>query len=941
MDLMRGAAWLPRMLTWTCLLGIGFAALGAAALSRPAANDRPEDARPPVLHDRPDEATDKPAAHPDGDDARVGDARAGEALPPGALFRIGSTRLQHGSLIYTVAAAPDGKLLASLGSDGDLSIWELPTGRERHRKSVASSVHGNFLAFTPDAKSLVLNMEGKLSLLDVETGQIRKQFGANQSPGQLSTDGKVLTLVGGPAVRRLDLATGEALSSWQFQKEPPEGFREGGKLGAGSSLSGWLSSDGMLVAMLETYHIDFIKNTKQTLRVHEVASGKELHRLKLSEPYVGAVTFVGDNQFVVTASANSTMRVWELATGKVLREWKTDPRENVQYSWSLQVTAMPDGKSILAQGPAGLIRWDWRTGKKIQSYSDTVSPIALIDGGKTMAVQGSQSVNSLWVLDTATGKNVCPLPRPGHGVAYSPDGRLLAWSETDALVLADAGTGKQIRRWPAHEGNVVPLTFAPDGKTLASSDYDKHIRLWDVHTGTEIRSMEQIGVSRLAFSADGKRLASVYGWYGEIQTWNPATGEQLGKWKGKVLTALDPGARVAAIGDRKDKVLRLIDLAKGKELHELPGYQERIGYLYQGKDGRRGGQSDFPPVFSPDGKLLLAGAEAPITDPDGFDGLERGGAGVVHLWNVASGKRLPPMISGRQFVTDRNLAFSPDSRLLAIIRSDLTICLMDTATGEVVRTLGKAESAMTAPPAFTPDGRLLVTAVHDLVQVWEVATGGELASRRGHRGKVEMLVMSPGGRSVATVSLDHTILVWDLTRLIPGAPGLPKPLVPAQLESAWKDLTSSDAATGRRSVEMLCADPAQAVSLLRERLLPVKSPDGRQVARWISDLSSDDFEQRRLATDHLERLGELAGPALRAALAAKPPLEAHRRMTEMLAKLRPGVLPPEVLRGVRGAQVLETIANSEARKVLAVLAAGAAGARLTQEAQAAVERLAR
>ena len=59
------------------------------------------------------------------------------------------------------------------------------------------------------------------------------------------------------------------------------------------------------------------------------------------------------------------------------------------------------------------------------------------------------------------------------------------------------------------------------------------------------------------------------------------------------------------------------------------------------------------------------------------------------------------------------------------------------------------------------------------------------------------------------------------------------------------------------------------------------------------------------------------------------------------AKLRPAVLPPEALRGVRGVQVLETIANPEARKVLAVLAGGAAGARLTQEARASLERLAR
>jgi RNA polymerase sigma factor (sigma-70 family) len=938
-DLIRVSARPWQMLTWICMLGVGIAALGAAALSRPAVNDLPrEDARPPALRDQTDEGTGKPAGQPEG---------VGDALPPGALFRIGSTRLQHGSPIWAVAAAPDGKLVASVSWDGDLSMWEMPTGRERYRSSLGRP-SGDFMAFTPDAKFLLLNKEGRLCSFDVATGQISKVIGAGASDGVFSTDGKILTVVEGslsmrgaallggrayPAtIRRLDSATGKMLSAWQFKPEVPAGF-VGGLGGGVGSLDSWLSRDGTLVAMLETYHFNNID--QQTLHVHELASGKELHRLKLSSPHACGIAFVGDNKFLVTGSTDSTLRVWELATGKAVREWKTDPRRNVQYSTRFHVATMPDAQCILAQGPNGLIRWDWRTGKEIHTFLDSTGPIAFMDGGKAMAVQGWQSVNSLWVLDTATGKNACPLPRPGDRVAYSPDSRLIAWSEADALVLADAATGKEIRRWSAHAGGIAPLTFAPDGKTLASAGSDKRIRLWDVHTGTEIRSMEQLGVSRLAFSADGKRLAAAYGWYGEIWIWDPATGQQLGKWFGNLPTT-DPAVRVAAVGDRKNKVLRLIDLANGRELHVLPGYQDRIGHQFQAKDGRRGSNGDFPPLFSPDGKLLLAGAEAPEEGPED-DSIKNG---VAQFWDVASGKRLPARISGRQFIDDRNLAFSPDSRLLAITRSDCTICLMDTATGEVVRTLGKAEGPMTAPPVFTPNGRLLVTAVGERVQVWEVATGGELTSRPGHRGNVQSMEMSGNGRSVATVSLDHTILAWDLTRLSTAA--LPKPpLTPAQLASAWTDLTSSNAVTGRRAVETLCVDPAQAVALLRERLLPVKPPDSKQVARWIADLSSDDFEERRLATDQLERLGDLAEPALHAARAAKPPLEARRRITGLLTKLRPAVLPPEALRAVRGVQVLEMIATPQARKVLAVLAGGATGARVTQEAQASLERLER
>ena len=248
---------------------------------------------------------------------------------PGALFRIGSTRLQHGSSIYAVAAAPDGKLLASVSWDGDLSIWEMPTGRERYRKSVGASSHGNFLAFTPDAKSLLLNKDNKLCLLDVETGQISKQLGAN------AIGWRVLDRRQGPDRRGRHrsgvwiLQPARRCLSGSFGRNRRKGSGAGWAAACLHSKAG-CPQTACCVAMIETYH--FNNNAKQTLRVHEVASGKELYRLKLSAPYVRDVTFVGDNKFVVTGSSNSTLRVWELATGKAVREWKPDPRENVEYS---------------------------------------------------------------------------------------------------------------------------------------------------------------------------------------------------------------------------------------------------------------------------------------------------------------------------------------------------------------------------------------------------------------------------------------------------------------------------------------------------------------------------------------------------------------------------------------------------------------------------------
>src|SRR5262249_42295068 len=150
----------------------------------------------------------------------------------------------------------------------------------------------------------------------------------------------------------------------------------------------------------------------------------------------------------------------------------------------------------------------------------------------------------------------------------------------------------------------------------------------------------------------------------------------------------DPGVRVVAVADRKAGVLRLADAMTGKALHALAGYQEVVGYFYPRGAVTFCTYRDFPPLFSPDGRLVLVGGGE-------FGGKDH----AVYFWDVASGKRLAPALNGRQFFS-QNLAFSPDGRLLALTRSDLRMCLMemclmDVRTGEVVRTLGKADGPMT------------------------------------------------------------------------------------------------------------------------------------------------------------------------------------------------------------------------------------------------------
>jgi hypothetical protein len=194
---------------------------------------------------------------------------------------------------------------------------------------------------------------------------------------------------------------------------------------------------------------------------------------------------------------------------------------------------------------------------------------------------------------------------------------------------------------------------------------------------------------------------------------------------------------------------------------------------------------------------------------------------------------------------------------------------------------------------------------------------------------------------LATVCNDGTALVWDVTGLSPDGRLSVRKLTPPETEQAWRDLSDTDATKAHRARWSLIADPARALPLLRERLRPIPAADSRRLARLVSDLDSNHFSIRETATRELEKLSELARPALWHAIARPVSLEVRRRVQRLLDKLDGADLPAEVLRSIRAVEVLEQIATPQARVLLAELAKGAPQAPLTQAAKASVRRLAK
>jgi RNA polymerase sigma factor (sigma-70 family) len=807
------------------------AGLGALAHQAPVSAEAP-----------PPPAPSKPAATADDEPAIPHDP-----LPPGALARLGTPRFRVGSVVYSVALSPDGKLCAG-GGFGSSHVWDTATGKELEPLRLDDHKWRACVAFSAD---------GKMLLTGDSAGVVRLR----------TTEGD----------NRYSLHIGDGNNSVRAATFSPDGK--------------------MLAAGFQDGEV----------RLFETSRGAVLPACRGHRGEVWSVAISPDSKIVASAGADGVVRLWDAATAMELRQLTGHEGEIRCVAFS------PDGKFVASAGTDRTVRlWDATTGKEvhqIKGHTDKVEAVVFARDGKSVYSGGYDNTIRRW--DVATGKEDVKFRRHQRGVMcldVSGDGSILASGGWDGLVrLWSTADGKELNPTGGHQDGVQAVALLPGGRSLASVSHDGTLRQWDRASGRELRRVagHQAAAWNAAFSTDGKRLAVKMG-ERTLAVWDAAAGKETRRFSletGRIscLTLSADGKRIAA---GSDSAIVLWDTATGNVLGRCTGAEARPRCL----------------AISPDGKRLAGGGQD----------------NVVRLWDASTGAVLL-RLEGHAKPLD-HVAFSPDGRLLATAANELEVRLWDVATGKELRRLPGHGNGVHCL-AFSADGRTLAAAGWSpVIRLWEVATGRLRGRFAGHLGPVSALALTPDGRTLLSGGADTTVLLWDLTGRQRNGHLELATLADPELEAAWSNLGDEDAAKAYRAAWDLIGSPKQSLPLLRGMLRPAVAFDAARLPRLIAELDADDFDVRERATRALEEAGEQAEPALRRALTGNPSAEVRQRVEHLLGRLKSDAETPDRLRQERAMEVLEGLRTTEARTLLQELAKGAATARLTIEAQAALKR---
>ncbi|KAF9916772.1 hypothetical protein BX616_002848 [Lobosporangium transversale] len=476
------------------------------------------------------------------------------------------------------------------------------------------------------------------------------------------------------------------------------------------------------------------------IRVCDAASGATIRSLEgVSE--VLCLAYSPSGHQIMAGAEDHTIRVWDVQSGKLIRIMKDHTERIVDVVYS------PNGSQLVSTSDDKTARiWDAASGELqfvLQGFEERVLQMFYSFDGHDITTVNKGGSLRVWDAGSGRLRREVDIGNVVGRIEYSRNKNRIAWFRDKSAYVCNAFTGVILHILEGHTSFILFLTFSHSGEQIATCSHDNTIRLWDTQSGQLINIF--FGHSRyvlsVAYSPSGHQIAS----FSDDQT--------VRLWDTRLLPSTQVSAGSA--GHTKS-VCKVVGSPGGMQIASVD--ESGVARLWNGREGQT------VRTLGADHKMTV---EEIRYSPTGLQFAARYKSKALLLCDIQSGQVKHTL--RRKGIQDDYayvVGYTLSGHQIMCQHRNGDVCVWDTQTGKLIRTLqGQEQRQQNAPAkyfAFSPDElKVAILSYDGILTVWMVQTGDLLYTIEVDMDEDSNLVYLPDSRHIVILCSSKGLFVWD------------------------------------------------------------------------------------------------------------------------------------------------------------------------------------